>query len=83
MSVVPIRPDLPIGITSDAMLFCADAIADFICSTGSDPTGVVIFLYGSEVPQVHITRGTTRGDIALASLSLGKCALEIPTEDEE
>lgn len=42
---VPIRPNLPISISSDATSFCADAIAEFITDDRGEPKAAVLVLF--------------------------------------
>jgi hypothetical protein len=53
---VPIRPNQPISVGSDAMRFLADAVAEFITDNGDDPSGAVVVLFNPQrQPTVSFT----------------------------
>ena len=62
---VPIRPECPISAGSDAMRFCADAVAEFITDHGSDPATAVLILFDKDAkPTIHFT-GATASNLCL------------------
>lgn len=75
MSVVPIRPDLPVSIESEALRFCEDVVGDFVGKKGEEPSGAILILFGSDgYPIVNMTE-IHRGDLSLAGAWLTRYAL--------
>jgi hypothetical protein len=77
MSVVPIRPNLNIAVSSDALRFCEDAVADFVDATASDPRGAMLVLFDDRGhPHVSLTN-VSANDMCFIGCWLQKHGLEV------